>query len=74
MNLKHLGEWYETGMAGQGQVSQEITSALDTLGRQNQRFAGSFNPFKTDFKGLRLFVDVTKMLNLCCVALWLTTR
>ena len=52
--LKTFREWYETGMAGQGQVSQEITSALDTLGRQNQRFAGSFNPFKTDFKGFAL--------------------
>ena len=52
--LKTFREWYETGMAGQGQVSQEITSALDMLGRQNQRFAGSFNPFKTDFKGFAL--------------------
>ena len=52
--LKTFREWFETGMAGQGQVSQEITSALDTLGRQNQRFAGSFNPFKTDFKGFAL--------------------
>ena len=52
--LKTFRSWYETGMAGQGQVSQEVLSTLDTMGRQNQFLAGSFKPWQADFKPFAL--------------------
>lgn len=62
--LKTFKSWFETGMAGQGQVTQEIGSLVDPLAGARQQvktpwrrdavggaFAeGSYNPFDSKFK------------------------
>ena len=50
--LKTFLGWYRTGMSSSGQVSQEVKSALDVIGAGGEGAwrAGSWNPFKADFK------------------------
>tara|TARA_R110002012_G_scaffold230107_1_gene402773 strand:+ start:141 stop:5342 length:5202 start_codon:yes stop_codon:yes gene_type:complete len=50
--LRIFRDWFETGVAGQGQVSQEITTTLDQLGavRGGAWKQGSRNPFDPSFK------------------------
>ena len=42
--LQKFKEWYRTGMAGQGQVSQEVASTLDQFGKS------TWKPYKAEFK------------------------
>ena len=51
--LRVFKSWFDTGVAGQGQVSQEITTAVDKLGQGGRAGAfaqGSKNPFDASFK------------------------
>ena len=45
--LKAFREWYSTGIASSGQVSQEVRTLLDLPGAGKK---GVWNPFKSDFK------------------------
>ena len=50
--LRIFREWYETGVAGQGQVTQEIQTTLDQLGavRGSAWRQGSMKPWRADWK------------------------
>ena len=50
--LRIFRDWYETGVAGQGQVSQEITTTLDQLGavRGGAWRQGDIRPWRADWK------------------------
>ena len=50
--LRIFRSWFETGVAGQGQVTQEIRTTLDQIGavRGGAWGQGTWKPYKPDFK------------------------
>jgi hypothetical protein len=55
--LLDFDDWYKTGVASSGQVSQEVTSALSSAGNNTWRNAlveGSAKPWSADFKPFAL--------------------
>ena len=55
--LLDFNDWYRTGVASSGQVSQEVTSALSSAGNNTWRNAlaeGSVKPWSADFKPFAL--------------------
>ena len=55
--LLDFDDWYRTGVASSGQVSQEVTSALSSAGNNTWRNAlveGSAKPWSADFKPFAL--------------------
>ena len=55
--LLDFDDWYKTGVASSGQVSQEVTSRIASAGNDTWRNAvreGSANPFNADFKPFAL--------------------
>ena len=48
--LQSFKSWFDSGIAGSGQVSQEVRSLLDSPFANRRFLAGGMNPFKTEFK------------------------